>query len=96
MVSSKVVAMKQRLNRVTPAGLVVHGSGMQGTMEGPIEVMFAGLIGGLAGFTFGMLCGTFARLFTINRVKGMIGGRHWAAYGAGAGALGLAMMEWFD
>lgn len=88
--------MKQRLNRVTPAGLVVHGTGMSGTMEGPIEVLFAGLVGALIGFIFGMLCGTFARIFTLNRVKGIVGGRHWAAYGAGAGALALAMMELFD
>ena len=88
--------MKQRLNRITPAGLVVHGAGMWGEMEGIIEVLFAGMIGALAGFILGMLCGTFARIFTINRVKGMIGGRHWAAYGAGAGALALAMMELLD
>jgi hypothetical protein len=65
-------------------------------MEGIIEVMFAGMVGALGGFIFGMLCGSFARIFTINRVKGMIGGRHWAAYGAGAGALGLALMEFFN
>ena len=88
--------MKQRLSRITPAGFVVHGAGMWGEMEGLIEVMFAGMVGALIGFIFGMLCGTFARIFTLNRVKGMIGGRHWAAYGAGAGALALAMMELFD
>ncbi len=88
--------MKQRLNRITPAGLVVHGTGIAGQMEGPLEVLFAGLIGALIGFVSGMLCGTFARIFTLNRVKGMIGGRHWAAYGAGAGALALAIMELFD
>ena len=30
---------------------------------------------------------------SLNRVKGIIGGRHWAAYGTGAGALALAAME---
>ena len=88
--------MKQQLNRITPAGLVVHGAGMWGEVEGIIEVLFAGMVGALAGFILGMFCGTFARIFTINRVKGMIGGRHWAAYGAGAGALALAMMELLD
>jgi len=88
--------MKQRLNRISPSGFVVHGSGMGGEMEGIVEILFAGMIGGLFGFIGGMLCGTFARIFTLNRVKGMIGGRHWAAYGAGAGALALAMMELFD
>ena len=65
-------------------------------MGGMVEVLFAGMIGALIGFITGMLCGTFARIFTLNRVKGMIGGRHWAAYGAGAGALALAMIELFD
>ena len=88
--------MKQRLSRITPAGFVVHGTGMWGEMEGILEVLFAGMVGGLIGFIFGMLFGTFARIFTLNRVKGIIGGRHWAAYGAGAGALALAMMELFD
>ncbi len=92
----KLPAMKQRLKRITPAGFVVHGAGMWGEMEGMIEVLFAGMIGALVGFIFGMLFGTFARIFTLNRVKGIIGGRHWAAYGAGAGALALAMMELFD
>ena len=77
------------------SGFVVSGPGMTGSMEGPIEIMFAGLVGGLAGFTFGMLFGTLARVFTFNRVKGIIGGRHWAAWGAGAGALGLAAIELF-
>jgi hypothetical protein len=88
--------MKQRLNRITHAGFVVHGAGMWGEVEGIIEVLFAGMVGALGGFILGMLCGAFARIFTINRVKGMIGGRHWAAYGAGAGALALAMMELLD
>jgi hypothetical protein len=86
----------ERLNRITPSGLVVHGQGMSGGIEGLAEVLFAGMIGALAGFVFGMLFGAFARIFTLNRVKGMIGGRHWAAYGAGAGALALALMELFD
>ena len=88
--------MKQRLNRITPAGFVVHGAGMWGEMEGLLEILFAGMIGALLGFIFGLLCGTVARISTLNRVKGIIGGRHWAAYGAGAGALALAMMELLD
>ena len=88
--------MKQRLNRITPAGFVVHGAGMWGEMEGLLEILFAGMIGALFGFICGLLCGTVARIFTLNRVKGIIGGRHWAAYGAGAGALALAMIELLD
>jgi len=85
--------MNKRLNKVNASGFVVSGQGMHAEMEGPAEIMFAGMIGALLGFIFGMLFGTFARIFTLNRVKGMIGGRHWAAYGAGAGALALAMIE---
>lgn len=88
--------MKQRLNRITPAGFVVHGAGMWGEMEGILEILFAGIIGALLGFIFGLLCGTVARIFTLDRVKGIIGGRHWAAYGAGAGGLALAVIEFLD
>ena len=88
--------MKQRLSRITPSGFVVHGAGMAGEMGDMIEVFFAGMLGALTGFVIGMLVGSFARIFTLNRVKGIIGGRHWAAYGAGAGALALAMVELFD
>ena len=87
--------MKKRLEKINSAGLIMSGRGMGGgAVEGPLEVLLAGAVGALAGFVMGMLCGTFARFFTINRVKGMIGGHHWAAYGAGAGALGLAVIEW--
>jgi hypothetical protein len=86
---------KDELRKVHPAGLVMSGPGMAGEMSSVLEVIFSGLVGALAGFAFGMLCGSLARVFTINRVKGMIGGRHWAAWGAGAGALGLAMFELF-
>ena len=85
--------MKKRFERINSAGLILSGRGIGGEMEGPLEVLFAGAVGALLGFVFGLLCGSFARIFTINRVKGMIGGQHWAAYGAGAGALGLALME---
>lgn len=88
--------MNKRLRRINPSGLVVSGPGMSGGMEGPIEVLFAGMIGAIAGFIFGMLFGTLARVFSLNRVKGIIGGSHWAAYGAGAGALALAMIELLD
>ena len=88
--------MNKHLRRMNPAGVFMSGQGMSGSLEGPLEIMFAGVAGGLVGFVFGMLCGTLARVFTLNRVKGIIGGRHWAAYGAGAGALALAMIELFD
>ena len=96
MCDVKIRSVNKRLERVNPAGFVVSGQGVSGQMEGIAEVLFAGMIGALVGFVLGMLCGTFARLFTLNRVKGMIGGRHWAAYGAGAGALALAMIELFN
>lgn len=88
--------MNKRLSKINPAGVFMSGQGMGGSLEGPLELLFAGAVGALAGFIFGMLFGTLARVFTMNRVKGIIGGRHWAAYGAGAGALALAMMELFD
>ena len=88
--------MKKRLQKNLP-GLVVSGPGMgAGSLEGPVEIMVAGMVGALGGFVVGMLCGSLARLFTINRQRGMIGGRIWAAYGASAGALALAMMELID
>lgn len=73
----------------------MSGPGMSGSLEGSIEIMFAGAAGGVVGFVFGMLFGALARVFTMNRVKGIIGGHHWAAWGAGAGALGLAVTELF-
>lgn len=88
--------MNKHLRRVNPAGVFMSGPGMGGPLEGPLEILFAGAAGGLLGFIFGLLFGSLARVFTLNRVKGMIGGRHWAAWGAGAGALGLAMMELFN
>jgi hypothetical protein len=88
--------MKQRLNRITPAGLVVNGAGMWGEFEGTIEILFAGMIGALMGFVLGMLFGTLSRVITMNRVKGIIGGRHWAAYGAGAGGMALSIVEMLD
>ena len=92
----KLQHMTKRIKKLMPSGFVVHGSGMHGEMEGLAEVLFSGMVGALLGFILGMLFGSFARVFTINRVKGMIGGRHWAAWGAGAGALGLALIEFFD
>jgi hypothetical protein len=87
--------MKKRLEKINPAGLMMSGRGIGGGFEGPIEVLLAGAVGALGGFVAGMVFGTFARLITVNRVKGMIGGSHWAAYGAAAGAVGLAVVEWF-
>jgi len=88
--------MNKRLQKINPAGVYMSGPGMGGSLEGPLEILFAGVVGAIGGFIFGLLCGALARVFTLNRVKGIIGGRHWAAYGAGAGALALAMMELLD
>ena len=88
--------MKKFLNRISPSGFVVSGPGMGGETGEIIEVPFAGMVGALLGFVFGMLCGVLARIFTLNRVKGIIGGRHWAAYGAGAGGLALSVIEMLD
>jgi len=88
--------MHERLKKINFAGFVVSGSGGSTSLEGPIEVFFAGMVGALLGFVGGMLIGVIARLCTLNRLKGIIGGKHWAAYGAGAGALALAFIELFD
>lgn len=72
-------------------GVFIAGQGVSGEISGPIEVLFATLLGGMAGLVAGMIVGTFARIVTTNRVKGMIGGMHWGAFGAGAGALTLAV-----
>jgi hypothetical protein len=85
--------MKRRLERINSAGLIMSGRGMGGEIEGPIEVIFAGSFGAVLGFVGGMLFGSFARLITSNRVKGMIGGAHWAAYGAALGGVALAILE---
>lgn len=85
--------MNKRLERINSAGLIMSGRGMGGEIEGPLEVMFAGGLGALLGFVTGMLFGTFARFLTSNRIKGMIGGAHWAAYGAALGGVALAILE---
>ena len=36
-------------------GFVVSGAGVGGEIEGPIEILFAGLLGALAGFVLGLL-----------------------------------------
>ncbi len=88
--------MHERLKKINFAGLMVSGPGGTGAIEGPIEIFFAGLVGALFGLVGGMLAGVITRLCTLNRLKGIIGGMHWGAYGAGAGALGLALIEFFD
>ena len=89
--------MKEQSRRFHAAsGVFMSGQGMSGEISGTMEVLFASLLGGLAGLVCGMVIGTLARLCTINRVKGMVGGMHWGAYGAGAGALVLAMFELLD
>ena len=87
--------MKKQLSRIQ-SGFVVSGSGMGAEIGDTVEMLFAGMIGALLGFVFGMLCGTLARVFTLDRAKGIIGGRHWAAYGAGAGGLASAVIELLD
>ena len=88
--------MKKLFHKLNVSGFVVSGSGLAGEIEGPIEVMLAGVVGAMLGFVLGLFSGALARLFTLGRAKGIIGGHHWAAYGAGAGALALAMIELFD
>ena len=77
-------------------GVFMTGGGMGAEVSESLEVMFAGLLGGITGLVCGLVIGVFARFFTLNRVKGIIGGMHWGAYGAGAGALALAMFELLD
>jgi len=79
-----------------PAGFLVSNPNGAGEIEGPLEVAFAGLIGAGIGFVIGLLCGSIARVLTMNAVNGMRGGMRWAAYGAGAGALALALFETFN
>jgi hypothetical protein len=86
---------RNKLGRAYPAGLIVtNSSGAE--IEGPIEVMFAGMLGALAGFVLGMLVGVVTRILTMNALRGSRGGMHWAAYGAGAGAMALALVELLD
>jgi hypothetical protein len=95
-VKKLVDPLREKLKRINPSGLIVSGGSAAGDIEGPLEIIFAGLVGALAGFVIGLLAGSVARLITINSVKGMRGGMHWAAYGACLGALALAMMELLD
>ena len=89
--------MNKQRQKCYPAGFVVQGGGMGGgALEGPAELIFAGLIGSLLGFICGMFFGSIVRVITLNARNGVRGGLHWAAWGAGAGALGLAMVEFFD
>ena len=88
--------MNKHLRKLNVPGFVVSGPGMGGEFEGPIEVLFAGAVGAVCGFIVGMFCGALARIFTLDRVKGVVGGNRWAAYGAGAGALALALIELID
>ena len=88
--------MNKQLRRFNASGFVVSGPGMSGEIEGPLEVLLAGAIGAMIGFIVGRFCGVLARIFTLNRAQGIIGGNRWAAYGAGAGALALALVELID
>lgn len=88
--------MLKQLKKINFAGLVMSGPGASGHIDGPLEVFLAALVGALGGFISGMLAGIIARLCTLNRVKGIIGDKHWGVYGAGVGALTLALIEIFD
>ena len=85
----------KRINAATPAGFIIPNS-PGGDIEGPLEVFFAGLVGALSGFVLGMLIGACTRVATMNARNGCRGGMHWAAYGAGAGAMALAIVELLD
>lgn len=67
-----------------------------GEIEGPLEVVFAGLVGALVGFVAGLFLGVMTRIFTMNSATGCRGGMNWAAWGAGAGAMALAVIELLD
>lgn len=86
---------RKKLGRAYPAGLVVSNSSGAG-IEGPVEVLFAGMLGALCGFVLGMLIGVITRIMTMNALRGSRGGMHWGAYGAGAGAMALALVELFN
>ncbi len=88
--------LREKLERINAAGLIVSGGSAAGDIEGPLEIIFAGLLGALAGFVIGLLIASVARVITINSIKGMRGDMHWAAYGACLGALALAVMEILD
>ena len=85
-----------KVQRLLSSGVFVSGPNGSGEIEGPLEVMFAGLVGAAGGFVAGLLLGACARLLTMDAVRGSRGGAHWAAYGAGAGAVALSMIELFD
>ena len=87
---------KQSRNFLGANGVFMSGGGMGGEINETLEVMFAGLFGGITGLVCGLVVGVGARFITLNRVKGIVGGMHWGAYGAGAGALALAMFELLD
>jgi hypothetical protein len=65
-------------------------------IDGPLEVVFAGLVGALAGFVLGLLAGTITRIITINAEKGSRGGMDWAGWGAAGGAMAFALIELLD
>ena len=87
----------KRLLHIFP-GVIVSGPNTGGAaeIEGPLEVLFASLVGGGIGFVAGLLIGVIVRLITIGSANGSRGGMHWAAYGAVAGAMALGIMELLD
>ena len=85
----------EKLNSIVAAG-VINSSPRPGDIEGPLEIVFAGLLGAMGGFVVGLLIGILTRIFTMNAANGERGGIHWAAYGASAGALCLAIVEFFN
>lgn len=91
--------MEQLLSEILPIqavlpGVYMSGQGMNGETNEGLKIFFAGAIGALLGFVVGVMAGTFARIITMNRVKGMIGGMHWGAYGTAVGAVTLALLRW--
>ncbi len=86
----------EKNGRLHPSGLVVSGSSGATEIEGPVEVIFAGFVGALVGLVIGLLAGAVTRVVTINSIKGIRGGMHWGAYGAGAGAVIVALIELID
>ncbi|HMJ91355.1 MAG TPA: hypothetical protein VK530_16150 [Candidatus Acidoferrum sp.] len=88
--------IKQKLTRYGGVSGVFNSSPTGAPIDGAVEVMFAGLMGALAGFVLGLLAGTITRVITINATNGSRGGMGWAAWGATGGALAFAIIELLD
>jgi hypothetical protein len=91
-----VKEIKQKLTRYGAAVGVFNSNPTGAPIDGPLEVVFAGLMGALAGFFLGMLAGAITRMITMNGKNGSRGGTGWAAWGAMGGALAFAIMALLD